>query len=64
MPGNAKSTQQAGSAERDEGPLLQLISDHGVNFMFCDCGEAEFRIGRDDLAARRFDWVMATTCGG
>jgi uncharacterized protein YwqG len=44
--------------------LLQLNSDYGVNFMFCDVGEVEFWIDKRDLAARRFDKVSATTCGG
>jgi uncharacterized protein YwqG len=62
--GNAKSTQQARSVERDDVLLLQLNSDDGVNFMFCDVGEVEFWIDKRDLAARRFDKVSATTCGG
>jgi uncharacterized protein YwqG len=44
--------------------LLQLNSDYGVNFMFCDVGEVEFWIDKRDLVARRFDKVFATTCGG
>lgn len=64
MLGNAGSSQEARSVERDEVLLLHLISDYGVNFMFCDVGEAEFWINRKDLAARRFDKVSATTCGG
>ncbi len=64
MLGNARSTQQARPVERDDVLLLQLISDYGVNFMFCDVGEMEFWINKDDLAARRFDNVSATTCGG
>jgi hypothetical protein len=62
--GNAGSTQQARSVVRDDVLLLQLNSDYGVNFMFCDVGEVEFWINKDDLAARRFDRVFATTCGG
>jgi hypothetical protein len=64
MLGNAGSTQQARSVERDEVLLLQLNSDYGVNFMFCDVGEVEFWISKADLAARRYDRVFATTCGG
>jgi uncharacterized protein YwqG len=64
MLGNARSTQTARPVERDDVLLLQLKSDDGVNFMFCDVGEAEFWIDKRDLAARRFDRVFATTCGG
>lgn len=64
MLGNTGSAQAARSVERDEVLLLQLKSDYGVNFMFCDVGEAEFWIDKRDLAARRFDKVFATTCGG
>lgn len=64
MLGNARSTQTARPVERDDILLLQLKSDDGVNFMFCDVGEAEFWINKHDLAARRFDKVFATTCGG
>jgi hypothetical protein len=64
MLGNAGSTQNARPVERDDVLLLQLKSDYGVNFMFCDVGEAEFWINKRDLAARRFDKVFATTCGG
>ncbi|WP_282607393.1 DUF1963 domain-containing protein [Pelagibius sp. Alg239-R121] len=64
MLGNAHSAQQANPVDREEVLLLQLISDPGVNFMFCDMGEAEFWINKDDLANRHFDRVRATTCGG
>lgn len=64
MLGNAGSSQQAPSVEGNDVLLLQLNSDYGVDFMFCDVGEVEFRIDKDDLAARRFDKVFATTCGG
>lgn len=64
MLGKAGASQEPAPSGRDEVMLLQLISDYGVNFMFCDVGEAEFWIGKDDLAARRFDRVRATTAGG
>jgi uncharacterized protein YwqG len=64
MLGNARSSQAAPSVERDEILLLKLMSDDGVNFMFCDLGEIEFWIKPDDLKARRFDKVVATTQGG
>jgi hypothetical protein len=64
MLGNAGSTQTAQPVERDHILLLQLQSDNGVNFTFCGDGEAEFWINKHDLAARRFDRVFATTCGG
>lgn len=63
MLGKASVSQEAASVERDGVLLLHLISDYGVNFMFCDVGEAEFWISKEDLAARRFDKVTATTCG-
>jgi len=64
MLGNAPSSQKARSVERNDVLLLQLQSDDGVGFMFCDLGEVEFWIDRDDLAARRFDRARAATCGG
>lgn len=64
MLGNAGSVQSAQPAERDEVLLLQLASDYGVDFMFCDCGEATFWIDKKDLVAKRFDRVRASTCGG
>jgi Domain of unknown function (DUF1963) len=57
-------------ASQDIGPnenevlLLQLVSDYGVGFMFCDVGEIHFWIDKADLAARRFDRVRANTQGG
>lgn len=52
--------------EEHEGEvlLLQLFSDYGVEFMFCDVGEIHFWISDEDLAARRFDRVRANTQGG
>lgn len=64
MLGNTRSTQEAEPIVRDQVLLLQLISDYGVDFMFCDCGEIEFWIGLDDLSARNFANVRARTCGG
>lgn len=64
MLGNTGSSQEARSVDRKDVLLLQLKSDYGVNFMFCDAGEAEFWIDKHDLAARRFDKVFATTFGG
>lgn len=64
MLGNAPSSQDARPVERQDILLLHLFSDDAVNFMFCDVGEVEFWIGKDDLAAGRFDRVRATTCGG
>lgn len=64
MLGNARASQQARPFERDEVLLLQLESDYGVDFMFCDCGHATFWMHKDDLAARRFDKVTASTDGG
>lgn len=64
MLGNAPSSQEARSVKRDEILLLHLMSDYGVNFMFGDCGEAEFWIHKDDLKRRNFDNVFATVRGG
>jgi hypothetical protein len=44
--------------------LLHLVSDRGVDFMFCDGGEIQFWIDAADLAARRFENVRANTQGG
>ena len=43
--------------------LLNLTSDRGVNFSFCDAGEVQFHIKPEDLAARQFDHVIAVTQG-
>lgn len=64
MLGNAGSSQEAAPVERDEILLLYLMSDYAVDFMFCDVGEIEFWIKKDDLAARRFDRVRPATAGG
>ncbi len=64
MLGNAASSQEAAPVERDEILLLYLMSDYAVDFMFCDVGEIEFWIKKDDLAARRFDRVRPATAGG
>lgn len=64
MLGNAQSSQEPAPVDRDEVLLLYLMSDYGVDFMFCDVGEFEFWIKKEDLAARRFDRVRAATAGG
>ena len=64
MLGNTRSSQNARSVDRKEVLLLQLLSDYGIGFMFCDVGEVEFWIDKQDLVDRRFDKVFATTCGG
>jgi hypothetical protein len=61
--GNHQSTQDFRPND-NEVLLLQLVSDYGVDFMFCDVGEIHFWIDGDDLAARRFDRVRANTQGG
>jgi hypothetical protein len=58
------STSQEVEPEDGEVLLLHLVSDRGVDFMFCDVGEIQFWIHADDLAARRFDRVTANTQGG
>jgi Domain of unknown function (DUF1963) len=43
--------------------LMQFDSDNGFGWMFGDCGVAQFWITPEDLAARRFDCVIATVEG-
>jgi len=50
--------------ESGEILLLHLRSDSGVDFMFGDCGDLTFRIGKDALAARRFHEAFATVDNG
>lgn len=64
MLGRTGSSQDSRPVGGSEIMLLQLFSDYGVDFMFCDVGEIEFWIDKDDLAARRFDRVAGYTCGG
>jgi uncharacterized protein YwqG len=65
MFGHALASQEPGRGiDDDKLLLLQLRSDRGTDFMFCDLGEIEFTIHRDDLAERRFDRVAAATAGG
>lgn len=65
MLGHAPASQEpARGIDDDKVLLLQLVSDPGTDFMFCDLGEIEFTISRNDLAARRFDRVAASTAGG
>ncbi|UHH29044.1 DUF1963 domain-containing protein [Pseudomonas veronii] len=62
--GHARTSQ---SDERDSTKdilLLHLVSDEGVDFQFCDCGELQFWIDAEDLAVQRFDRVRANTQGG
>ena len=44
--------------------LLQLDTDYGLDFMFCDCGLLDFWISEEDLKAKRFDRVNAASAGG
>lgn len=64
MLGRAPSSQESFGVDSPKIMLLQLTSDYGVDFMFCDLGEIEFWIEPEDLIARRFDKVEAYTCGG
>ena len=63
MLANAGSSQEARGFERDDVLMLKLVSDSGVDFMFCDCGEIEFWISKRDLAEQRFESAWAATCG-
>lgn len=62
--GHAPTSQDIGSRSSEDVLLLQLVSDRGVDFMFCDCGEMQFWIDADDLVAKRFDRVRANVQGG
>ncbi len=44
--------------------LLVLDSDHGTDFMFCDCGVVEFYIQPADLAAKDSSKAYSLTAGG
>lgn len=44
--------------------LLQLDSDYGLGFMFCDCGIIDYWISEEDLQAQRFDRAYGATAGG
>lgn len=61
--GHARASQGV-EVKPNDVLLLHLVSDRGVDFMFCDCGEIQFWIDAADLAARRFDAVRANTQGG
>ena len=62
--GHAPTSQDIGKRTQKDILLLHLVSDDGVDFMFCDCGEVQFWIDADDLAARKFDRIRANTEGG
>jgi hypothetical protein len=62
--GHAPTSQDVGDRTAKDILLLHLMSDRGVDFMFCDCGEIQFWIDAEDLIARRFDCVRANTEGG
>jgi uncharacterized protein DUF1963 len=62
--GHAPATQDIGVRTTRDVLLLHLVSDPGVGFLFCDCGEVQFWIDAEDLAARNFDRVTANTQGG
>ena len=64
MLGNAGASQMPQPVGGQDVLLLQLVSDEGVDFMFCDAGEIEFFVNAQDLLARRFDRVRARTAGG
>jgi hypothetical protein len=62
--GNARCSQYARPIRRAEHLLLQLESDDGVDFSFCDPGEITFWIDQDDLKRGQFDRAWAETHGG
>jgi uncharacterized protein YwqG len=63
MLGHAPTSQNFERQSSQDILLLQLVSDSGVDFIFCDCGEIQFWIDAEDLAARRFDRVKANVQG-
>lgn len=64
MFGNAGCSQYARPIRRSDHLLLQLKSDNGADFMFCDCGEISFWIDHDHLQQGRFEFAWAETQGG
>lgn len=64
MLGYFPSSQDTIGADAKDISLLHLYSDYGMNFMFCDCGEAHIFISPEDLRAGRFDKAYAHTQGG
>jgi Domain of unknown function (DUF1963) len=59
-PAQQKTNSTAGGGVR----LLCLDSDYGPGMMYCDCGVLEYWISPADLAALRFDRVVAHSAGG
>jgi uncharacterized protein YwqG len=64
MLGHAPASQDVGERSAKDVLLLHLVSDRGVDFLFCDCGEIQFWIDEDSLLARRFEAARANTQGG
>lgn len=62
--GHAPASQDVSDRAAKNILLLHLVSDPGVDFSFCDCGEVQFWIAAEDLAARRFERAIANTQGG
>lgn len=62
--GHAPTSQEVHRRSDRDVLLLHLVSDPGVDFMFCDAGEIQFWIDANGLAARRFDRVWANPQGG
>jgi uncharacterized protein YwqG len=63
MLGHFQSSQAPFPVESKDVPLLYLYSDHALDFLFWDCGEATFFINADDLRDRNFDEAWATIQG-
>lgn len=61
MLGHATSSQDVRATA--DTLLLQLVSDRGVGFSFCDLGEIRFRINSEYLEAKRFDRIEVFTQG-
>jgi|GEM_PF-3847762 len=64
MLGYFPSSQDTIRVTDKEVSLLHLFSDYGMDFMFCDVGEAHIFISPEDLRAGRFDKAYAATQGG
>lgn len=63
MLGWGTEVQDVVQRRQDDVLLLQLASDHGIRWIWGDCGVIQFWISPDDLANRRFDRVVTTFAG-
>jgi len=64
MLGYFPSSQDTIRTDSKDISLLDLFSNYGMDFMFCDVGQAHIFISPEDLRAGRFDKAYAQTQGG